>query len=255
MLEPLLAPNLAGTPRVAHAFCTRRGGVSEGGFASLNCGLGSKDDPAAVRENRARVAAFLGSADVVTAHQVHSATAVVIDAPWSMAERPRADAIVSATPGLAIAVLTADCAPVLFADSDAGVVAAAHAGWRGAIGGVLEATLAAMESAGARRERTVAAIGPCIGQAVYEVGPEFEQEFLRHDAGNAGFFTRESPSARPHFDLAGYACKRLQRAGVASVCAQYSCTYSQSADFFSYRRSSARKEPDYGRLISAIVLT
>jgi polyphenol oxidase len=255
MLEPLLAPNFAGLRRVAHGFFTRRGGVSQGGFASLNCGLGSKDDPAAVRENRARVAACLGSEDVVTAHQVHSASAVVIEAPWRSNERPRADAIVTATRGLAVAVLTADCAPVLLADAEAGVVGAAHAGWRGAIGGVLEATLAAMEGKGARRERTVAAIGPCIGQAVYEVGPEFEHEFLRHDTGNARFFTRASAESRPHFDLAGYTEQRLRRAGIASVHAQYSCTYAQSDEFFSYRRSAAEKEPDYGRLISAIVLT
>jgi YfiH family protein len=255
MLEPIVAPNIANLPRIAHGFFTRRGGVSQGGFASLNCGLGSSDDPAAVRENRARVAACLGARDVVTAHQVHSAAAVVIDAPWGMPERPRADAIVTSTPGLAVAVLSADCAPVLFADAEAGVVAAAHAGWRGAIGGVLEATLAAMERAGARRERTVAAVGPCIGQAAYEVGPEFEQEFLRHDAGNARFFRRASPESRPHFDLAGYAQRRLHQAGMSSVHTQNACTYVQANEFFSYRRSSARKEPDYGRLISAIVLT
>jgi hypothetical protein len=255
MLEPLLAANLAGLPRVAHGFFTRRGGVSQGGFASLNCGFGSNDDPVAVSENRARVGAFLGAHSVISAHQVHSATAVLADAPWSMAGRPRADAIVTTTPGLAIGVLTADCAPVLFADPEAGVVAAAHAGWRGALGGVLEATLAAMESAGARRGRTVVAIGPCIGQAAYEVGPEFEAEFLRHDAGNARFFVRESANARPHFDLAGYAERRLRAARIGNIHTQYLCTYAQSADFFSYRRSAARKEPDYGRLISAIVLT
>jgi polyphenol oxidase len=255
MLDPLRAPNIAGLPRVAHGFFTRRGGVSEGGFASLNCGLGSNDDQAAVKENRARVAACLGSQDVVTAHQVHSATAVTIAAPWSTAERPRVDAIVTTTAGLAIAVLSADCAPVLFADAESGVVAAAHAGWRGAIGGVLEATLAAMERAGARRERMCVAIGPCIGQAAYEVGPEFEQEFLRHDSHNARFFKRESTDARPHFDLAGYTERRLIGAGVTNVHAQFACTYARDEDFFSYRRSVARKEPDYGRLISAIVLT
>ena len=255
MLEPLTAPNFVDLPRIAHGFFTRHGGVSLGGYASLNCGLGSKDDPAAVRKNRARVRACLSAASLVTAHQIHSATAVVADAAWNMAERPRADAIVTKTPGLAVAVLTADCAPVLFADAEAGVVAAAHAGWRGAIGGVIEATLAVMEGLGAKRERMSAAVGPCIGQPVYEVGPEFEQEFLRHDATNARFFTRESATVRPHFDLAGYAEHRLRRAGVGNVHNLLSCTYAQADDFFSYRRSAARKQADYGRQISAIVLT
>lgn len=255
MLEPQTTRNLAGLPRVAHGFFTRHGGVSLGDYASLNCGLGSKDDPAAVRENRARVAAFLDAQGLITAHQVHSATAVIADADWSLAERPRADAIVTKTPGLAVAVLTADCAPVLFADAEAGVVAAAHAGWRGAIGGVVEATLAVMESIGARRERVETAIGPCIGQPAYEVGPEFEQEFLRHDAENTRFFTCASAATRPHFDLARYAEHRLRRAGVGSVVNLLSCTYARADDFFSYRRSGARKEADYGRQISAIVLT
>src|SRR6185503_12609872 len=251
----LTADRLAALPGIAHGFFTRHGGVSQGGYASLNCGLGSKDDPAAVRENRARVTASLSARSLLTAHQIHSATAVIVERPWSTEDRPRADAIGTVAPGLALGVLTADCAPVLFADPEAKVVAAAHAGWRGAIGGVLEATLAAMERAGARRERTVAAVGPCIGQAAYEVGPEFEQEFLRHDAGNARFFRRASPESRPHFDLAGYAQRRLHQAGMSSVHTQNACTYVQANEFFSYRRSSARKEPDYGRLISAIVLT
>jgi YfiH family protein len=255
MLEPLTAPNFTGLPHIAHGFFTRHGGVSLGDYSSLNCGLGSKDDPAAVRENRARVAAMLGARSLDTAHQIHSATAIVVDAPWGTAERPRCDALVTSTPGLAVAVLAADCAPVLFADAEAGVVAAAHAGWRGAIGGVMEAALQTMESLGARRERVVAAVGPCIGQPAYEVGPEFEQEFLRHDAGNARFFTRESADARPHFDLAGYAEHRLRQARVGSVHSLLSCTYAQTDDFFSYRRARAQKEPDYGRQISAIVLT
>jgi len=255
MPEPLSAPNLAGLPHIAHGFFTRHGGVSRGGYSSLNCGLGSKDDPAAVRENRARVAATLGARSLDTAHQIHSATAIVVDAPWGTVERPRVDALVTSTPGLAVAVLAADCAPVLFADAEAGVVAAAHAGWRGAIGGVIEAALRSMESLGARRERVAAAVGPCIGQPAYEVGPEFEQEFLRHDTRNARFFTRESADARPHFDLAGYAEHRLRQAGVRSIHSLLSCTYAQTDDFFSYRRSRAQKEPDYGRQISAIVLT
>ena len=174
MPTPLTADRLAALPGIAHGFFTRHGGVSQGGYASLNCGLGSKDDPAAVRENRARVAASLSAQSLLTAHQVHSATAVIVESAWSTEERPRADAIVTATPGLALGVLTADCAPVLFADAEAKVVGAAHAGWRGAIGGVLEATLAAMEQLGASKARIEAAVGPCIGQPAYEVGFDFE---------------------------------------------------------------------------------
>jgi polyphenol oxidase len=255
MLEPITANTLPDRPRIAHGFFTRHGGVSRGGYASLNCGLGSKDDPVAVRENRARVAAFLSAQSLVTAHQVHSPTAVVASHAWSPDERPRADAIVTATPGLAVAVLTADCAPVLFADRKARVVAAAHAGWRGAFGGVIESTIATMEKLGCRREHVHAAVGPCIGQAAYEVGPEFERDFLAQDGANARFFTRQAPDARPHFDLAGYVEHRLQRAGVGGVQNLASCTYAQTEDFFSYRRSQARKEIDYGRQISAIALT
>jgi YfiH family protein len=255
MLEPLTAPELAGLPHVRHGFFTRHGGVSRGGYASLNCGLGSRDDPAAVHENRARVGGFLGARDLLTAHQVHSATAIVADRPLGADGRPRADAIVTATPGLAVAVLTADCAPVLYADAQAGVVGAAHAGWRGAIGGILEATIAAMESLGAERGRMSAIVGPAIGQGAYEVGPEFEAQFLAHDAGNARYFARSGPGARPHFDLAGYAEQRLMRAGLGRVERLAPCTYEQGEHFFSYRRSTVRKEPDYGRQISAIVLT
>jgi polyphenol oxidase len=255
MPNPLTADCLAGLPGVAHGFFTRHGGVSLGGYASLNCGLGSADDPAAVRENRGRVSAFLRAGALMTAHQVHSATAVVASHAWSLEERPRADAIVTATRGLAVSVLTADCAPVLFADAQAGVVAAAHAGWRGAVGGVIEATLSTMEKLGSRRERVRAAVGPCIGQAAYEVGPEFEQEFLGQDSANARFFTRGSPDARSHFDLASYAEQRLRQAGVGSVQTLARCTYALADDFFSYRRSRAQKEADYGRQISAIALT
>jgi YfiH family protein len=259
MPKPVTADRLAalsGPSGIRHGFFTRHGGVSQGGYASLNCGLGSRDDPQAVAENRARVSRFLDAASLLTAHQVHSATAVVADRAWSRDERPRADAIVTATPGIALGVLTADCAPVLFADSQARVVAAAHAGWRGAIGGVIEATLAAMEGLGARRERIEAAVGPCILQPNYEVGPEFEREFLARDPGSAPFFARphSNPQGRAHFDLAGYVLHRLQRAGLAPVDAA-SCTYAGTEDFFSYRRSQARKENDYGRQISAIALT
>jgi YfiH family protein len=256
MPTPLTADCLSALSGIAHGFFTRHGGVSQGGYASLNCGLGSKDDPDAVRENRTRVAAALTARSLLTAHQVHSATAVVVDKAWSTEARPRADAIVTATPGLALGVLTADCAPVLFADGEAGVVAAAHAGWRGAIGGVLEATLAAMGQLGARTANIAAAVGPCIGQPAYEVGWDFEQEFLKRDPHSGQFFARPNgdSGSRPHFDLAGYVAQRLSRAGIA-VAGLAPCTYAQEEHFFSYRRSQARKEPDYGRQISAIVLT
>jgi YfiH family protein len=255
MPMPLVADCLADVSGAAHGFFTRRGGVSAGGYASLNCGLGSKDDPAAVQENRTRVTACLGAAGLITAHQVHSASAVIAAAPWRREERPRADGIVTATPGLAVAVLTADCAPVLFADPAARIVAAAHAGWRGALGGVIESTLATMEKLGGRRERIRAAVGPAIGQAAYEVGPEFEAEFLDKDAASRPFFSRQGPNRRHHFDLAGYCVQRLARAGVGTVRTLAPCTYAHSDDFFSYRRSRAQNEADYGRQISAIVLT
>ena len=255
MPKPVTADCLAGLSGIGHGFFTRHGGVSLGGYASLNCGLGSKDDPAAVRDNRVLVADFLTARDLLTAHQVHSAAAVIAEHAWSLDQRPRADAIVTATRGLAVGVLTADCAPVLFADPEAGVVAAAHAGWRGALGGVIESALATMEMLGARRQRIRAAVGPCIGQAAYEVGPEFEQEFLAQDRVNARFFSRQAPDARPHFDLRAYAEHRLLQAGLGHVQCLAPCTYAHADDFFSYRRSRARKEVDYGRQISAIVLT
>jgi YfiH family protein len=256
MPTPLTADCLAALPGIAHGFFTRDGGVSQGGYASLNCGLGSKDDPAAVRENRARVAAFLTARSLLTAHQIHSATAVIVDKAWSPEERPRGDAMVTATRGLALGVLTADCAPVLFADRQAGVVAAVHAGWRGAIAGVLEATLAAMAGLGASTAHIEAAVGPCIGQPAYEVGWDFEQQFLERDPDSARFFARPGAdsAARPHFDLPKYVTHRLARARIAAA-ELAPCTFAQEEHFFSYRRSQARKEPDYGRQISAIVLT
>ena len=255
MPTPLTVDRLA-LPGIAHGFFTRHGGVSQGGYASLNCGLGSKDDTNAVRENRARVTAALSARSLLTAHQIHSATAIVVESVWSAQERPRADAIVTATPGLALGVLTADCAPVLFADPQAKIVAAAHAGWRGAIGGVLEAALAAMERVGARRPRIVAAVGPCIGQQAYQVGFDFQAEFLERDPDSARFFGRPQGDshARPHFDLPGYVAQRLSRAGI-NTARSAPCTYAQEEHFFSYRRSQTRKETDYGRQISAIVLT
>jgi YfiH family protein len=254
MIEPLRIDALSALPGVAHGFFTRRGGVSRGIYASLNCGAGSEDSPEAVQENRARVAAHLGARTLVSAYQVHGTTAVVADDRWP-AQRPKADAIVAATPGVALGVLTADCAPILLADPEARVVGAAHAGWRGALAGIAEAALAAMEGLGAARGRIRAAVGPCIGAAAYEVGPELEAEFLREDQSSARFFSRARPEARPRFDLSGYLAHRLQRAGLADVGTALACCFTREEDFFSYRRSRALGEPDYGRQVSAIVLT
>jgi YfiH family protein len=254
MIEPLRIDALSALPGIAHGFFTRRGGVSRGLYASLNCGAGSKDSPEAVQENRARVTAHLGARTLVSAYQVHGTTALVADDRWP-AERPKADAIVTATPGLALGVLTADCVPILLAEPDARVVGAAHAGWRGALAGIAEAALEAMEGLGAARGRIRAAVGPCIGAAAYEVGPEFEAEFLREDRANARFFFRAGAQARPRFDLSGYVAYRLQRAGLADVRSVQACCFARAADFFSYRRSRVLGEPDYGRQISAIVLT
>jgi YfiH family protein len=255
MPQPLVIDELSVLPGLAHGFFTRRGGVSEGIYASLNCGIGSKDGPEAVRENRARVARHLGARQVITAYQVHGTSAVVVDEASTGRERPKADALVTATRGLAIGVLTADCCPILLADAEAGVVGAAHAGWRGALAGVAEAALAAMEGLGAARRRVLAAVGPCIGASVYEVGPEFEAQFIAHDSASGRFFARATPQSRPTFDLSGYAAQRLRQAGVAVVRAAETCSFSAHDSFFSYRRSQLCGEADYGRQISAIVLT
>jgi YfiH family protein len=255
MPNPLLVESLSVLPGIAHGFFTRRGGVSEGIYASLNCGVGSKDSPEAVSENRARVAARLGARKLLTCYQVHGTTAVVADNSTPVSSRPKADAVVTATPGVAVAVLAADCAPILFADPQAKVVGAAHAGWRGAVAGIAESTIAAMEGLGAARRRIVAAVGPCISAKVYEVGPELEAEFLAQDTANARFFARAAPEARPHLDLSAYLADRLQKAGVAAVGTINACSFTLEKDLFSYRRSRLKGEPDYGRQVSAIVLT
>ncbi len=262
MPQPVLMPEMSGLPGIACGFFTRRGGVSEGIYASLNCGVGSKDRPEAVQENRARVARHLGARRLVSAYQVHGITAVVVDdkpTDGPIAGRPQADALVTATRGLAVGVLTADCAPILLADAHAGVVGAAHAGWRGALAGIAEAALDAMESLGAARSHIHAAVGPCIGPSAYEVGLEFEAEFLGRDPANARFFARSGAQgmlreARPSFDLPGYAAHRLREAGVAVVATADICNFTEQHEFFSYRRSQKRGETDYGRQISAIVL-
>jgi polyphenol oxidase len=254
MPKPILAPGLSSLTGIAHGFFTRHGGVSRGIYASLNCGIGSQDEPAAVRENRSRVTSHLGARDLVSAYQVHGTAALVVSAPWPEGERPKADAMVTATPGMALGVLTADCTPVLFADPQARVIAAAHAGWRGALSGIIEAAIDAMAGLGARREHIVAAVGPCIGLEAYEVGPEFKAEFLERDSTSARFFAAPV-NGRPHFDLSGYVVHRLRRAGIADAAPLGVCTYAHTEDFFSYRRTRASQEPDYGRQISAIVLT
>lgn len=239
---------------VKHGFFGREGGVSSGTYASLNAGTGSNDDPANVLENRRRIAEAFGiERDHLTGvHQVHSPTAVFIDAPWT-GERPRADALVTTTPNLAISILTADCTPILFADTHAKVIGAAHAGWRGALGGVIENTVRLMKEQGAERGRITAAIGPCIHQSSYEVGPEFEAEFASADPSFARFFV---PGAgdRLHFDLPGFCASRLEAAGVTQIETLPLDTYAESKRLHSHRRSVHEKASDYGRNCSVIML-
>jgi polyphenol oxidase len=249
MLEIITSDALS--PR--HGFFTRKGGASSGIFAGLNCGTGSSDLAEIVAINRARVAGAMGVAvdHLLSANQVHSPDAVTLTAP--LAEKPRADAMVTATPGLALAILTADCQPVLFADAKAGVIGAAHAGWKGAKDGVLEATLDAMERLGARRVDIAAVIGPCISQAAYEVGPEFFEAFTDDDPETRRFFAN-GKGDRLLFDLPAFGLWRLRAAGVGHAEWTRHCTYGDPARFYSYRRTTHAKEADYGRLISVIRL-
>jgi hypothetical protein len=250
-LEYITSDALAG---VRHGFFTRKGGASSGVYAGLNCGGGSDDQRDAVALNRARVAAAMAVLpDALTnAHQVHSADVVHVTGPLTE-PRPKADAMVTATPGVALAILTADCGPVLFADREAGVIGAAHAGWQGALDGVLEATLDAMEELGARRDDTTAVIGPTISQRAYEVGPEFVERFVDDDVENARFFAN-GEGDRALFDLPGYGLLRLRRAGIGHAEWTRHCTYFDPERFYSYRRSVHTKQADYGRLISVIRL-
>lgn len=243
-------------PGIRHGFFTREGGVSGGIYASLNCGVGSRDNPAHIRENRARVAHAMGVApqSLVTAYQVHGTTALDVEKPWDAEARPKADALVTEKPGIAIAVGVADCLPVLLADPEARVIAAAHAGWRGAFDGVLESAVAGMERRGARRDRIVAAIGPSISRTAYEVGPEFVARFEAADRGNIAFFRPAQRDGHSYFDLPAYAASRLKRMNLAAVTELGLCTYTEEKRFFSYRRSVHRKEADYGRLLAAIVI-
>lgn len=248
-LQPITSDDLP----VAHGFFTRAGGASSGVFAGLNCGLGSSDQRETVMINRSRVAEAMGIAPerLANVHQTHSAKAVTLDAaPDTPFE---ADAMVTATPGLGLGILTADCQPVLFADPEAQVIGAAHAGWKGTLDGILEATLEAMEALGARRDATRAVIGPSISQRAYEVGPEFFERFLDDDPESARFFAG-GEGDRMHFDLIGFGLERLRKAGVGSAAWIGHCTYSDPDRFFSYRRSVHAREADYGRLISVIRL-
>jgi YfiH family protein len=246
---------LAATPGLRHGFFSREGGVSGGIYAGLNGGLGSKDDPDRVAENRRRMAAALGvePSRFLSAHQVHSPDVAVAEAPWDTASRPRVDAIVTRVEGLAIGVTAADCGPVLLADPAARVIGAAHAGWKGALTGVLESTVEAMEKLGAARADMVAAIGPLIRQASYEVGPEFVERFIEADADNVRFFLPSSRGGHAMFDLGGFIRMRLQHAGISVIDDLGIDTYADER-FYSYRRSVHRGEPDYGRHVHAIVL-
>lgn len=236
-----------------HGFFGRAGGVSEGIYRGLNCGPGSKDVPEHIAENRRRVAASFSQApeQLCTLYQIHSPDVVSVNAPFGEA-RPQADALVTNRPGIVLGILTADCAPVLFADAQAGVIGAAHAGWKGAHGGVVENTIAAMEALGARREQIAAVVGPCIAQVSYEVGPEFVARFTADE--QAQYFIPSTRAQHAQFDLAGYVTGALRRAGVAQVSALMVDTCANEEAFFSYRRTTLRGEPDYGRQISAIAL-
>lgn len=254
--DPVRSPLLekARPQGIRHGYFTRVGGVSSGIYRGLNIGTGSSDDQTRVAENRRRVADWMGvpATHLLTAHQIHSPDVVIVREPFP-GVRPKADAVVTDRPGIAVGASTADCGPVLFTDAEARIVGAAHAGWKGAFSGVLENTIAAMEGLGARRERIVAVLGPSIGPKNYEVGPEFVARFVEADANNVGYFAPSAKSGHAMFDLNLYTVDRLTRAGVTAD-GLGRCTYAEEDLFYSYRRSTHRKEPDYGRQISAIVL-
>ncbi len=252
----MITHDLLSLPGIRHGFFTREGGVSEGLFASLNCGFGSGDDSERVAENRARVTGRLGvtSERLVTCYQIHSADVVAVETPWRRESAPRADGMVTTKPGIALGMLTADCAPVLLADPEARVVGACHAGWRGALSGIVESTIAEMTRRGARLERIAVAVGPCIGKRSYEVGPEFPAPFLTANPSDADLFKSASRTGHFLFDLTGYVVRRLARLGLRAVAAIDGDTVAEERRFFSYRRACLRGERDYGRLISAIAL-
>ncbi|OHC80827.1 MAG: polyphenol oxidase [Rhodospirillales bacterium RIFCSPLOWO2_12_FULL_67_15] len=270
----ITAQEMARAAGVRHGFFTRQGGVSEGVYASLNCGFGSNDNPAHVAENRAIALRALGLSPeaLVTVYQIHSSEVVVADDPWPPARAPKADGIVTRRPGIALGVLTADCAPILLADAGAGVIGAAHAGWRGALGGILEATARAMERLGARLSATVAVVGPCIHQSSYEVGADLRDAVLaaeracgdmppgmrshddRQEINPDDLFRAGARSGKFQFDLPGFMVRRLQRLALGAVSRVGVDTFADEKRFFSYRRSVKRGEADYGRELSAIAL-
>ena len=254
MMLILRAENLT-NPQLAHGFFGRQGGISEGIYASLNCGPGSGDDRGRVVANRRRALAALGVERLVTLYQIHSARTVTVTQPWEIEASPEADASVTNLPGLALGVLTADCAPVLLADAEAGVVGAAHAGWKGALDGVTDSAIEAMEKLGAQRARIAAAVGPCIGKASYEVDKVFCSAFLTADSGNSAFFVPASRDGFYRFDLESYVAMRLERMGVRNIARVSADTYAREDDFYSFRRATHRGESDYGRELSAIALT
>ena len=249
-------PLLDHDPGIRHAFFTREGGVSGGFFESLNCGFGSGDAAEMVARNRAIAMERLGfSPDrLVTCHQIHSTTVVTVEKPWPRDAAPRADGLVTGSSGIVLGILAADCAPVLFEDAVARVIGAAHGGWRGALGGIVEATLDRMEALGAERARIRAGIGPCIAQTSYEVGPDFPQPFLAHDPASAAYFAPALRTGHLMFDLPGFIERRLARAGIAAIERAAHDTVAEDTHFFSYRRACLRGEPVYGRGLSAIAL-
>ncbi len=253
----MITSELLSASHIRHGFFTRLGGVSEGLYASLNCGFGSEDRPENVTENRSRVAKLLGVTPdrLLTTYQYHGCEVVEVIKPWTDRDRPRADAMVTGVPGLALGILTADCVPVLFADPQAGIIGAAHSGWQGALGGVLGATVAAMERLGASRSGIRAVIGPAISQIAYQVGPEFRDTFDERAPDSDGFFRDDMETGRFLFDLPGYARALLERETIGGIADLHLCTYGEEPRFFSYRRATHRNEPDYGRQISAITLS
>lgn len=256
MLSPITIPSWSETEKLKHGFFTREGGVSTGAFGSLNCRYGSDDSDDNVSRNRDLVARQLDCqpTSLVVPYQVHSARAIIATEPWSHEDRPQADALVTATPGICLGILTADCTPVLFLDPKSRVIGAAHAGWRGAKAGVLEATITKMEELGATREGIEACVGPTISAPTYEVGPEFEQEFLEENPDYSRFFHIPDGNERAHFDLPAYVMHRLAMSDIATIHTRNECTYSDEGRFFSFRRSTHQSSKDYGCQISAIVL-
>lgn len=253
-LSPITHP-LLDKAGIRHGFFTRNGGVSTGLYDSLNTGVGSSDDPAAVAENRRRIAAYMGGTpdDLAACYQIHSAICRVAETGWK-GERPEGDAVATAAPRVICGVLTADCAPVLLADVEAGVVGAAHAGWKGALGGIVHSTVAAMQALGAEPSRIVAVVGPCITQQSYEVGADYQDRFEHHDPGCGRFFVAGASADKRLFDLPGFVLWRLEQAGVGEAVWTGDDTRTEERRFFSSRRTYLRGEPDFGRMMSVISL-